>query len=140
MVSKEEVVTEAKEAAELLVSQAEDIMTEAKEKAIQMIQDAKDNASRIEKEAEENANKIESDAEYKAQAKMDAAKKWSNDLKYNASNYVDELIAETEYRIAKSLNEVQTLQDNLKAAARMAQQTNQRADKGKGKNTKKQKR
>ena len=59
---------------------------------------------------------------------MDEAAKWSHDLKMNASKYVDELVNETEYRVAKSLNEIQKLQDSLKAAAKNSSQAQKRAD------------
>ena len=67
-------------------------------------------------------------AEAEAKAKMEAAAKWSYDLKTNASTYVDELVNETEYRLAKSLSEVQTLQNNLRAAAKVSQQASARSD------------
>lgn len=117
LVAKETILAEAKATADNLVAQAEAIMLEAKEKAVLMI-----------KEAQAGSEKLEAEAEQRAKAKMEAAAKWSYDLKTNASTYVDELVNETEFRLAKSLSEVQTLQNNLRAAAKVSQQAANRAD------------
>lgn len=44
---------------------------------------------------------------------MEAANKWAVDLKASVSSYITNLVNETEYRVAKSLNEVHQLQANI---------------------------
>ena len=85
---------------------AENLLTEAREKAVAML-----------REAVNNVENMQAEAEKKAQEKMDSASKWSLDLKTSASKYVDELVNETEYRISKSLDEIRALQNSMKKAA-----------------------
>jgi hypothetical protein len=44
---------------------------------------------------------------------MEAANKWAVDLKASVGSYITNLVNETEYRVAKSLNEVHQLQANI---------------------------
>lgn len=106
------ITKEAKLSADNLTGQAEDILKEAKRKANEIVAEAKDKAERLER-----------DAQAESKSTMDAAVKWSHDLKMSAGSYVEELVNETEYRVAKSLNEIQKLQDSLTAAAKKSSQS-----------------
>ena len=70
-------------------------------------------AANIAAEAQRNAERTIQDADYTAQTKMEAANKWAVDLKASVGTYITNLVNETEYRVAKSLNEVHQLQANI---------------------------
>lgn len=114
----ENIIRDAKNTSENMIANAEDLMKETKQKSIELLAEAKKRAERIER-----------DAERESRAKIEAAAKWSHDLKMNAGNFVEELVNETEYRIAKSLNEIQRLQGSLTVAAKKSTQPTQAQEK-----------
>ncbi len=95
IISEQNIVKEADIEAERLRKQAEMYLT-----------DARNTAEIIVNEAEE-----------KSREKMLAAEKWSIDLKKSASKYVDDIVNDAEYRINKSHQEIEELQQRLNIAA-----------------------
>ncbi len=89
------------------------MLAEAKAQADAMVEEANEKAAAIGAEAQRNAERTIQDADYTAQTKMEAANKWAVDLKASVSSYITNLVNETEYRVAKSLNEVHQLQANI---------------------------
>ncbi|NLL63821.1 MAG: hypothetical protein GX241_06275 [Ruminococcaceae bacterium] len=139
IISKEGIVNAAKETADNLLDQADTEMTqktkeartllsEAILRAEQIVLEAEEKAKQVEQEAEEKAKRVKEEAEQKAKSKVAAARRWSYDLKINASSYVDEIVNETEYRVSRSLGEIQKLQGSLIAAAKASNQKTHRAD------------
>ena len=82
-------------------------------KQIALVAEANEKAAAIGAEAQRNAERTIQDADYTAQTKMEAANKWAVDLKASVGSYITNLVNETEYRVAKSLNEVHQLQANI---------------------------
>ncbi len=89
------------------------MLAEAKAQADAMVAEANEKAAAIGAEAQRNAERTIQDADYTAQTKMEAANKWAVDLKASVGSYITNLVNETEYRVAKSLNEVHQLQANI---------------------------
>ncbi|MBQ5580874.1 MAG: hypothetical protein IIT43_06420, partial [Clostridia bacterium] len=89
------------------------MLAEAKAQADAMVEEANEKAAAIGAEAQRNAERTIQDADYTAQTKMEAANKWAVDLKASVGSYITNLVNETEYRVAKSLNEVHQLQANI---------------------------
>ena len=130
LIARENIVKEAKTTAETLNAEAEKYLSEAKAGAAKLTADteestttlvaetqakvdANEKAAAIGAEAQRNAERTIQDADYTAQTKMEAANKWAVDLKASVGSYITNLVNETEYRVAKSLNEVHQLQANI---------------------------
>jgi DNA anti-recombination protein RmuC len=78
------------------------ITKEAKEAALAIMQQAKE-----ESQALINASKL------KANEIADKAERWSNDMRRNASAYVENVIKDTDETLTRSVNDIRTLRQSL---------------------------
>ena len=122
----QELLANARAEADRLVSQ-QNVISEAQTKADQIRASAESYLD----DAKAKAGRIIQDADYHAEQEMAAAKKWSHDLKVNASKYVDEIVNEADYRIGRSFNEIQQLKEKLDVAASGAKGSDKKASKDK---------
>ncbi len=105
LVTRENIVDEANAAANRIRAEADAYLVNAKKKA----------------------SEITTAADEAAELKMDAAEKWAIDLKKSASAYVDDIVNEAEYRIAKSHQEIDELQNKLNSAAGRSKRDHRKA-------------
>jgi len=97
----EEVIIKARQRADLMVEEHQ-ITKEAKEAALAIMQQAKDESNAL-----LNASKA------KAMDIMDKAERWSNDMRKNASAYVENVIKDTDETLTRSVNDIRTLRQSL---------------------------
>ena len=103
-------------------AQAEGIIAKARQRADVMIEEhqitkeAKLAADGILNQAREDANRVRSDAKAYAQATVDKADKWSDDICKSASAYVDKIIRDTDETLTKSVNDVRKLRQSVRGA------------------------
>ena len=97
----EEVIVKARQRADLMVEEHQ-ITKEAKEAALAIMQQAKDESNAL-----LNASKA------KAMDIMDKAERWSNDMRKNASAYVENVIKDTDETLTRSVNDIRTLRQSL---------------------------
>ena len=97
----EEVIIKARQRADLMVEEHQ-ITKEAKEAALAIMQQAKE-----ESQALINASKL------KANEIADKAERWSNDMRRNASAYVENVIKDTDETLTRSVNDIRTLRQSL---------------------------
>ncbi|MBQ6936170.1 MAG: hypothetical protein IJN49_06415, partial [Clostridia bacterium] len=79
----EEIIVKARQRADLMVEEHQ-ITKEAKEAALAIMQQAKDESNALINASKARADEI-----------MSKAERWSNDMRKNASNYVENVIKET---------------------------------------------
>ena len=97
----EEIIIKARQRADLMVEEHQ-ITKEAKEAALAIMQQAKE-----ESQALINASKL------KANEIADKAERWSNDMRRNASAYVENVIKDTDETLTRSVNDIRTLRQSL---------------------------
>ena len=83
----------------------EEAIKEAKEAALAIMQQAKD-----------ESNAIISASKAKAMEIMDKSERWSNDMRKNASAYVENVIKDTDETLTRSVNDIRTLRQSLRDA------------------------
>ena len=111
-------ITQAKKIAQ----ERRDILNDAEAQAEGMIEEhqitkeAKLAADGILNQAREDANRVRSDAKAYAQATVDKADKWSDDICKSASAYVDKIIRDTDETLTKSVNDVRKLRQSVRGA------------------------
>ena len=97
----EEIIEKARQRADVMVEEHQ-ITKEAKEAALAIMQQAKE-----ESQALINASKL------KANEIADKAERWSNDMRRNASAYVENVIKDTDETLTRSVNDIRTLRQSL---------------------------
>ena len=97
----EDIIIKARQRADLMVEEHQ-ITKEAKEAALAIMQQAKE-----ESQALINASKL------KANEIADKAERWSNDMRRNASAYVENVIKDTDETLTRSVNDIRTLRQSL---------------------------
>ena len=100
----EEIIIKARQRADLMVEEHQ-ITKEAKEAALAIMQQAKD-----------ESNAIISASKAKAMEIMDKSERWSNDMRKNASAYVENVIKDTDETLTRSVNDIRTLRQSLRDA------------------------
>lgn len=122
-------ITKAKKIAQ----ERRDILNEAEANAEGIVAKARERANimvdehQITKEAIENARGIMEQANAEAEALLakaradarnmtDKAEAWSNDMRRNASSYVENIIKDTDETLTKSVNDIRTLRQSVKDA------------------------
>lgn len=100
----EEIVLKARQRADAMIEEHQ-ITKEAKSAADGILQQARDEASSVRAEAKTNAREI-----------MDKAEKWSDDIRRNASAYVETIIRETDETLTKSVNDIRKLRQSVRDA------------------------
>ncbi len=102
--SAEDIIAKARERADLMIEEHQ-ITKEARENALGIIQQAKDEADALLSKARTDARNM-----------TDKAEAWSNDIRRNASNYVENIIRDTDETLTKSVNDVRKLRQSVKDA------------------------
>ena len=103
-------------------AQAEEIIDKARQRADIMVEEhqitkeAKGAAEGILQQAREEASAIRSEAKTHAREITDKAEKWSNDIRKNASAYVENIIRDTDETLTKSVNVVRRLRQSVRDA------------------------
>ena len=97
----EDVIIKARQRADLMVEEHQ-ITKEAKEAALAIMQQAKDESNALIDASKERAKEI-----------MDKAERWSNDMRRNASAYVEKVIKDTDDTLTKSVNDIRTLRQSI---------------------------
>lgn len=97
----EEIIVKARQRADLMVEEHQ-ITKEAKEAALAIMQQAKDESNALINASKARADEI-----------MSKAERWSNDMRKNASNYVENVIKETDETLTRSVNDVRTLRQSI---------------------------
>ncbi len=100
----EEIIAKARQRADMMIEEHQ-ITKEAKNAADGILQQARDEASAVRAEAKANARDI-----------MDRAEKWSDDIRKNASSYVETIIRDTDETFSKSVNDIRKLRQSVKNA------------------------
>ncbi len=100
----EEIVLKARQRADVMIEEHQ-ITKEAKSAADGILQQARDEASAVRSEAKANARDI-----------MDKAEKWSDDIRRNASSYVETIIRETDETLPKSVHDIRKLRQSVRDA------------------------
>ncbi len=100
----EEIVLKARQRADVMIEEHQ-ITKEAKSAADGILQQARDEASAVRSEAKANAREI-----------MDKAEKWSDDIRRNASSYVETIIRDTDETLTKSVNDIRKLRQSVRDA------------------------
>mgnify|MGYP003305980793 CR=1 FL=1 len=100
----EEIIDKARQRADIMIEQHQ-ITKEAKAAADGILQQARDDAAAVRSEAKTHAREI-----------TDKAEKWSNDIRKNASIYVETIIRDTDETLTKSVNEVRKLRQSVRDA------------------------
>ena len=99
---------------------AKEIVDKARQRADLMIEEhqitkeAKSAAEYIFRQKKEEADAILADAKQRAEAITLKSEKWANDIKANASSYVETIIRETDETLTKSVNDIRTLRKSVK--------------------------
>lgn len=99
--SAEEIIFKARQRADLMVEEHQ-ITKEAKEAALAIMQQAKDESNALINASKDKAAEI-----------MDRAERWSNDMRRNASAYVEKVIGDTDDTLTKSVNDIRTLRQSI---------------------------
>ncbi len=100
----ERILAKAREKADLMIEEHQ-ITKEAREAARGIMQQAKNESETLVSNARANASDI-----------MDKAEKWSDDMRRNASNYVETIIRDTDETLTKSVNDVRQLRQSVREA------------------------
>ena len=100
----EDIINKARQRADLMIEEHQ-ITKEAKAAADGILQQARDDAAAVRSEAKTHAREI-----------TDKAEKWSNDIRKNASIYVETIIRDTDETLTKSVNEVRKLRQSVRDA------------------------
>ncbi len=103
-------------------AQAEGIIDKARQRADLMVEEhqitkeAKAAADGILQQARDEAATIRSDAKTQAREITDKAERWSNDIRKNASAYVETIIRDTDETFTKSVNDIRKLRQSVRDA------------------------
>lgn len=103
-------------------SQAEEIILKARQRADAMIEEhqitkeAKGAADGILQQARDEAAAVRSEAKTSAREIMDKAEKWSDDIRRNASSYVETIIRDTDETLTKNVNDIRKLRQSVRDA------------------------
>ena len=103
-------------------SQAEEIILKARQRADAMIEEhqitkeAKGAADGILQQARDEAAAVRSEAKTSAREIMDKAEKWSDDIRKNASSYVEAIIRDTDETLTKNVNDIRKLRQSVRDA------------------------
>ena len=100
----EDIINKARQRADLMIEEHQ-ITKEAKAAADGILQQARDDAAAVRSEAKANAREI-----------TDKAERWSNDIRKNASIYVETIIRDTDETLTRSVNDIRTLRQSLREA------------------------
>ena len=100
----ENIIDKARQRADLMIEEHQ-ITKEAKAAADGILQQARDDAAAVRSEAKPHAREI-----------TDKAEKWSNDIRKNASIYVETIIRDTDETLTKSVNDVRKLRQSVRDA------------------------
>ena len=100
----EDIINKARQRADLMIEEHQ-ITKEAKAAADGILQQARDDAAAVRSEAKTHAREI-----------TDKAEKWSNDIRKNASIYVETIIRDTDETLTKSVNDIRKLRQSVKDA------------------------
>jgi vacuolar-type H+-ATPase subunit H len=122
----DEYLTKSEEYSARVMTQAEtdaqNILKEAQEQAAKLIEEheitrqAKSYAAQIRKNAEDERAVILNEARQTADEMKARAQKWSSEIRVAASDFVDDIIKDTESSLANSLNEIRSAKQSLHAA------------------------
>ncbi len=100
----DDVIVKARQRADLMVEEHQ-ITKEAKEAALAIMQQAK-----------EESNALISASKAQAADIMNKAERWSNDMRRNATTYVENVIKDTDETLTRSVNDIRTLRNSLNEA------------------------
>ncbi len=100
----EEIILKARQRADMMIEEHQ-ITKEAKGAADGILQQARDEATAVRSEAKANARDI-----------MDRAEKWSDDIRRNASSYVETIIRDTDETLTKSVTDIRKLRQSVRDA------------------------
>ncbi len=100
----EEIISKARQRADIMVEEHQ-ITKEAKSAADGILQQAREEAAAIRSEAKTHAREI-----------TERAERWSNDIRKNASSYVETIIRDTDETFTRSVNDIRKLRQSIRDA------------------------
>ncbi|MEE1504998.1 MAG: hypothetical protein UGF89_12245, partial [Acutalibacteraceae bacterium] len=102
--------------------EAQDIINKARQRADLMIEEhqitkeAKSAAEDIFRQTKAEADALLASSKQRAEEMTLKAEKWSNDIKRNASSYVETIIRDTDETLTNSVNDIRKLRQSVKEA------------------------
>ena len=103
-------------------AQAEDIIIKARQRADLMVEEhqitkeAKSAAEDIFRQTKAEADALLASSKQRAEEMTLKAEKWSNDIRRNASSYVETIIRDTDETLTNSVNDIRKLRQSVKEA------------------------